>query len=143
PSKPRFWPNPVPARWPLWPRVEVFPWPEPMPRPMRLRAFFCPAGGLKLLRFISNTPDSSARRPGQNLQEFLRVSASPREKQNFSILNLEQIRNFLHHAAENRRIRPHHNLIEFPQAKPLDYPFVLVGSADGAAHEFDFDGASH
>src|ERR1035437_1515054 len=52
PSKPRFWPNPVPARCPLEPRVAVLPCPEPIPRPMRLRVFVCPAGGFNPLRFI-------------------------------------------------------------------------------------------
>ena len=43
PSKPRIMREPLRERWPLWPRVEVFPMPEPMPRPTRFlfsAAFF-------------------------------------------------------------------------------------------------------
>src|SRR5947209_15476877 len=43
PSKPRIMREPVRERWPLCPRVDVLPMPEPMPRPTRLRfsvAFF-------------------------------------------------------------------------------------------------------
>src|ERR1039458_10691186 len=104
PSNPRFWPNPVPARCPLEPRVEVLPCPEPMPRPMRLRAFFCPAGGLNPLRFIVSLP----------LLHYF-----------------QQMRNLLHHAAENRRIRPLHHLVDLPQSQALHNPLVLFRSADG------------
>src|SRR5271157_228592 len=64
PSKPRFWPNPVPARCPFEPRVAVLPCPEPMPRPMRLRAFFYPAGGRRLLRFIVYLLGAEGQGPG-------------------------------------------------------------------------------
>src|SRR5208282_4616273 len=37
PSKPRIMREPLRERWPLWPRVDVLPMPEPMPRPTRLR----------------------------------------------------------------------------------------------------------
>src|ERR1700740_1609651 len=53
PSKPRIMREPVRERWPLCPRVEVLPMPEPMPRPTRLRfsdAFF---GARMLDKFIS------------------------------------------------------------------------------------------
>src|SRR5437868_161457 len=52
PSKPRNIREPLRERWPLWPRVDVLPIPEPMPRPTRLRfseAFF---GALKFDKFI-------------------------------------------------------------------------------------------
>jgi hypothetical protein len=37
PSKPRIMREPLRERCPLWPRVEVFPIPDPMPRPTRFR----------------------------------------------------------------------------------------------------------
>src|ERR1035437_3524558 len=116
PSKPRFCPKPVPARCPFDPRVEVLPWPDPMPRPMRLRAFFCPAGGLNPLRFIVELP----------LLHYF-----------------QQMRNLLHHAAENRRIGPLHHLVDLPQSQALHNPLVLLRSADGAVHQFDSDLAFH
>src|ERR1017187_376620 len=83
----------VPARWPFDPRVEVLPWPEPMPRPMRLRAFFCPSGGLSPLRFA------------------ILVSL---------LHHFQQMRNLLHHAAKHRAVGPHHYLVELAQPEPLD-----------------------
>src|SRR5208337_4672178 len=53
PSKPRIMREPLRERWPLCPRVDVLPMPEPMPRPTRLRfsvAFF---GARMLDKFIS------------------------------------------------------------------------------------------
>src|SRR5579863_7186595 len=53
PSKPRIMRAPLRDHWPLCPRVEVLPMPEPMPRPTRLRfsdAFF---GARMLERFIA------------------------------------------------------------------------------------------
>src|SRR5271169_5791623 len=52
PSNPRIRRIPVRERWPLCPRVDVFPMPEPIPRPTRLRfsdAFF---GARMLDKFI-------------------------------------------------------------------------------------------
>ena len=40
----------------LVPRVEVLPWPEPMPRPMRLRACSVPAGGFNCSDSYRSTP---------------------------------------------------------------------------------------
>src|SRR5215510_14132529 len=113
PSNPRFWLKPVPACWPLWPRVEVLPMPEPIPRPTRLRRVVCPAGGLTLLRFIS------------------------------LFHHLEQMRNLLHHPAKHRRIRPFHHLVELAQTEALHHGLLLLRSANRAADEFDFDFVSH
>ena len=53
PSKPRIMREPLRERWPLCPRVEVLPMPEPMPRPTRFLfsvAFF---GARMFERFIN------------------------------------------------------------------------------------------
>src|SRR5579863_5576012 len=50
PSKPRIKRIPVRERWPLCPRVEVLPIPEPMPRPTRLRPVFACFGARKFDR---------------------------------------------------------------------------------------------
>src|SRR6476646_5941988 len=52
PSKPRIMREPLRERWPLWPRVEVLPIPEPMPRPTRF-LFSEALRGLRIVeRFI-------------------------------------------------------------------------------------------
>src|ERR1700676_674344 len=53
------------------------------------------------------------------------------------------MRNLIHHPPEYRRIRPHHYLIDLAQSQPPDDVFVLLGSADGAVHQFDLDRACH
>src|ERR1039457_2170241 len=115
PSKPRFWPKPVPARCPLLPRVAVLPWPDPIPRPIRLRTCFCPAGGFNPLRFIRSL-----------LFHYL-----------------QQMRDFLDHAAEDRRIRPHHDLIELAKPQPKHHALVLLRRADRTAIQLDLNHAIH
>jgi hypothetical protein len=44
--------EPVRERWPLWPRVDVFPMPDPMPRPTRLRPVLAFFGARKFDRFL-------------------------------------------------------------------------------------------
>src|SRR5271154_1202654 len=51
PSKPRIRLEPEREPWPLWPRVEVLPMPEPIPRPTRFLFSFAFLGARRLLRF--------------------------------------------------------------------------------------------
>src|SRR5579862_5240060 len=113
PSNPRFWLNPVPACCPLLPRVDVLPCPDPMPRPTRRRARFWPAGGFNVLRFIG------------------------------LLHHHQQMRNFLHHAAKRRGIRPFNDLVDFAQSERPHNLLVLLGGADRTAYQFDFDFAFH
>src|ERR1700677_1517337 len=53
PSKPRIRLEPERDPWPLWPRVEVLPMPEPIPRPTRLRPVFAFLGARRLDRFFA------------------------------------------------------------------------------------------
>src|SRR5690349_15425638 len=95
PSKPRFWLKPVPACWPLEPRVEVLPCPDPMPRPMRLRFLVCPPGGFNWLRFISKSSLAA--------DDLFRVD--PRSSAaHISFHDFQQMRHLLHHPAEYRGI---------------------------------------
>src|SRR5882762_3386030 len=64
PSKPRIRLEPERDPWPLWPRVEVFPMPEPIPRPTRLRPVFAFLGARRLDRFfaivfLAHAPDEA------------------------------------------------------------------------------------
>src|SRR5439155_21674116 len=45
PSNPTAVPPPERDFWPFWPFVDVLPWPEPMPRPTRLRRLTEPGAG--------------------------------------------------------------------------------------------------
>src|SRR5580698_5060306 len=53
PSKPRIRLEPERDPWPLCPRVEALPIPDPMPRPTRLRLVFAFFGALRFDRFIA------------------------------------------------------------------------------------------
>src|SRR5579875_69932 len=53
PSKPRIRLEPERDPWPLWPRVEVLPMPEPMPRPTRLRGALAFFGARRFDRFLA------------------------------------------------------------------------------------------
>ena len=56
PSKPRMMREPLRDRWPLCPRVEVLPMPEPIPRPTRLRFSVAFRGARKLTKIHSYVP---------------------------------------------------------------------------------------
>src|SRR2546423_14344252 len=58
PSKPRIMREPERERWPLCPRVEVLPMPEPMPRPTRFLLAVEPFGALSVDRFIGKILNS-------------------------------------------------------------------------------------
>src|SRR5580658_1731951 len=53
PSKPRIRLEPVRDPWPLCPRVEVLPMPDPIPRPTRLRPVLAFLGARKFERFFA------------------------------------------------------------------------------------------
>src|ERR1043165_3271473 len=53
------------------------------------------------------------------------------------------MRNFLDHAAEHRGVRPFHDLVQLAQPQAFHHPLVLLGSADGAANQFDSGHAFH
>src|ERR1700691_2365990 len=53
PSKPRIKLEPVREPWPLCPRVEVLPMPDPMPRPTRLLPVLAFLGARKFDRFFA------------------------------------------------------------------------------------------
>src|ERR1019366_3663347 len=141
PSKPRFWLNPVPARWPLEPRVEVLPCPEPMPRPIRFRPFTWPAGGFNPLRFIV---------PILHHQRYAIAGThySPRRKAVVRpakglLDHLQQVRNFLDHAAEDRRVRTLDHLVQLAQTQALHHAFLLLGNRVRAAVKFNLNLAFH
>src|SRR6266436_1531628 len=106
PSKPRIMREPLRERWPLCPRAEVLPIPEPMPRPTRFlfsAAFF---GARTLERFINKLSAVSS-------QFFLRTEL--RRKY------LQQMRHLGHHAADGWVIRPLDDLVQPGKAQTFDY----------------------
>src|SRR5579864_7937057 len=98
PSKPRIMREPVRERWPLCPRVEVLPMPEPIPRPTRLRfsdAFF----GARIFDKFINTL-SSVSSSAMNLADLMA-----------RLHDLDQMRNLRDHAANRLVIRTLDHLI--------------------------------
>src|SRR5271156_5787791 len=120
PSNPRMREYPETDLAPLAPRPENFPRPEPIPCPTRCCLCFCPLGGLSWLRFIRAS--------------FIRPSLF-----HYS----QQVRNFLHHAAEGRGIRPLHHTIHFLQSQRSHNYLVLLGCTDDAADQLDLDRSRH
>src|SRR6266851_3178901 len=88
PSKPRIMREPLRERWPLWPRVDVLPMPEPMPRPTRFLFSLALRGARTFERFIN---------PALVILETI-ASAD------VLLHNLQQVRHLLHHAADGRRV---------------------------------------
>src|ERR1700729_4439855 len=66
PSNPRIMCDPERERFPLCPRAEVFPMPEPIPRPTRFLLLFACFGALKLERFFAILSSLNAGWLGQS-----------------------------------------------------------------------------
>src|SRR5689334_19604318 len=74
PSKPRIMRDPERERWPLWPRVEVLPMPDPMPRPTRFLLEFAFLGARKFERFIMFSAVMEQTRAGEEFSSPCRES---------------------------------------------------------------------
>src|SRR3954462_16016770 len=74
PSKPRIMWEPERERWPLCPRVDVLPMPDPIPRPTRLRPVFAFLGARRLERLVGI--DFLAVAPGLETAADSRSSAA-------------------------------------------------------------------
>src|SRR5580698_8029581 len=109
PSKPRIIREPLRERWPLWPRVEVLPMPEPMPRPTRFLFSAAFLGARMLERFIN---------------KLLALGYH----------NFDQVRNLSHHAANRGVVGTLDHLVEPGKAQPFDYSFVLHRSTNRGTH---------
>src|SRR5207245_3259778 len=103
----------VRAPWPFVPRVAVLPWPEPRPRPTRLRGWVAPGAGRSSCIFIRGS----------------------------DLLHPEQVLHLLDHASQLRAIRPFHRLVQAAQAQRLNRFPLVVPVADGAADVRDLEGA--
>src|SRR4029077_2029688 len=104
PSNPRIMREPLRERWPLCPRVEVLPMPEPMPRPTRFLfsdAFF---GARTFERFISCFSYCRDIACYVSAVEGKRDVASY-VSTNSRIYDRHQMRHLRHHAANGPRVR--------------------------------------
>src|SRR5438270_421221 len=55
----------------------------------------------------------------------------------------QQMRDFFHHAAESRRIRPLDDSVHLLQSERADDDFMFFRAANGAADELDLDFSRH
>src|SRR5204862_5622539 len=102
PSKPRIMREPLRERWPLWPRVEVLPMPDPMPRPTRFLpsdAFF---GARIFERFI--------------ISQLL-------------LNDFHQVRHLGHHPANSGIVRALDYLVKAGKAQTFDHAFLFLRGA--------------
>src|SRR5216684_2827177 len=120
PSKPRIMREPVRERWPLCPRVDVLPMPEPMPRPTRLRfsdAFF---GARMLDKFINKLSAISSQR-----------KTACAEADGFLLQDLDQMRNLSHHAANRCVVWTLNHLVQPGKSQSLDHKLMFHRCANG------------
>src|SRR6202034_78085 len=135
PSKPRIRLDPDRDPCPLCPRPEVFPVPDPMPRPTRFLFRFAFFGARKLDKFISVLAQrrTESHRPTRfsGSCEYSQLSTTHYSQlltttHNSQLIhNPHQMRNRLHHPPNRNRVFPHHNLIQPREPQPLDHPLVL------------------
>src|SRR5260370_31965330 len=123
PSKPRIRRAPERERWPLWPRVDVLPMPEPMPRPTRFLFSLALRGARTFERFIN---------PALVILETI-ASAD------VLLHNLQQVRHLLHHAADGCRVLALQYLVQARETQSPDHAPVFLRSTDGRAHPLDAD----
>src|SRR5215831_4606233 len=137
--------EPLRDRWPLWPRVDVLPMPEPMPRPTRLRfsdAFF---GARMLDRFIcfASCQTRVSKFQGFRVSKFSPIASDFETLKPWHLetshYDLYQMRYLLHHAANGRRIRTLNHLVQPGKSQPLHDQLMLHRGADRRPHILDLD----
>src|SRR5216684_5074490 len=106
PSKPRIMREPVRERWPLCPRVDVLPMPEPMPRPTRLRFSVAFLGARIFDKFMAR----------------------------FLLHNLDQVRDLGYHPTDRRVVGTLNHLVQPGKAQALDHEFLFNRGTNGGAH---------
>src|SRR4030081_1188907 len=121
PSKPRIIREPLRERWPLCPRVDVLPMPEPMPRPTRFLPEFAFFGARIFERFII------ARRcrdvvNNASTENLLRLH------------DLDQMRNLGDHSANGGIVRTLNHLVQPRETEPFDYQLMFYRGANRGTH---------
>src|SRR5690606_6092086 len=111
PSKPALIvPLPARANEPLWPRPQVLPSPEPMPRPTRFGAWRAPSAGLRVFIFME------------------------------SVLDLDQVVQLVDQATHLRAVLQHADAVELAQAERLHRQAMARLGAAQAPDQADLDG---
>src|SRR5580700_9142191 len=124
PSKPRIMREPLRERWPLCPRVDVLPMPEPMPRPTRFFPEFAFFGARIFDRFII------ALRYCLHCRNIAGNVSTGR----CWLHDLDQMRNLGHHSSNGRIVRPLNHLVQSREAKSLNHQLLFCRGADRGAH---------
>src|ERR1017187_2700577 len=135
PSNPRISEDPEREPWPLWPRVEVLPMPEPIPRPTRFLFSFAFLGARRLERLRIAILCCLAITPARGRLAWVAACSLP--KMLFD--DAHEMGHLGHHAADRRRVFALDNLVETGKAKPLDDQLVLDRRTDLRAMVLQFD----
>src|SRR5271166_4549018 len=130
PSKPRMMREPLRDRWPLWPRVEVLPMPEPIPRPTRFLFSDAFLGARKLLRFILYLFQFSSQ---------WSVASCYKSQLKTLLYDDHQMRHLGHHATDRRRIFALDHLVQASETQPFDHELVLDRRRNGRAYPLELD----
>src|SRR5690349_1387674 len=123
PSKPRIMRDPERERWPLWPRPEVLPMPEPMPRPTRFLFELAAFGARSVERLVAIT--------------LFPFRAKTLALQNSLVDDLHEVGDLRHHAADARRVFAFDDLIEAGETQPFHHELMLLGRGDLGTHVLD------
>src|SRR5271169_4438657 len=126
PSKPRIIREPLRERWPLCPRVDVLPMPEPMPRPTRFLPEFAFFGARIFERFII----------ALRYRLRCRNIASNVSTRRLWLHDLDQVRDFRHHSANGGIVRTLDHLVQSRETQPLDYQLLLYRGANCGTDPF-------
>src|SRR5207247_2504796 len=138
PSNPgRVWP-PERAVWPLPPRPAVLPIPDPGPRPLRMRTWCEPRGGLRVDRLMcGSSPWGAARRARGRARARFRFGSGLRLRHRLGPgcrgRHLDEVAHLVEHPPERRVVRLHHGVLMVLQAQRLPRAALSPGPADAGA----------
>src|SRR5262245_22861370 len=136
PSKPLMR-TPVRAVWPLPPRPPVLPFPDPMPRPTRMRPWRAPALSEISLSFIAHFPTWTTEDRRRRTDNFLLLSSVVRRL--FSDY-AHEVRDFGDHPAGGRRVLKLADATDAIESEADKGLALVVAAPDRAADLLDLYG---
>src|SRR5215203_5114842 len=129
PSNPGRTPPPARAFWPLWPRPDVLPLPEPIPRPTRVRSVLAPSFGLRSFKLIGIVCLISSGERIERSWSDLR----------FAVFDNHQVPHLREHAACGWGVDHFHGLVDPSQPEAGNGSALIRRSANHAANQRHLD----